>query len=54
LLAEIHARRHEPYYVEADVVAYLRLDGHGPLADEANLLLKQAQMEISKGPGDLR
>lgn len=54
LLAEIHARRQEPYSVEADVAAYLRLDGHGPLAHEANLLLKQAEMEISKGPGDLR
>ena len=54
LLAEIHARRHEPYSVKADATAYLRLDEHGPLADEANLLLKQAQMEISKGLGDLR
>jgi tetratricopeptide (TPR) repeat protein len=54
LLAEIHARRHEPYSVEADVAAYFRLDREGPLADEANLLLKQAQIEISKVPGDLR
>lgn len=54
LLAEIHSRRHEPYSVKADVTAYLRLDGHGPLADEANLLLKQAQMEITKGLSDLR
>jgi tetratricopeptide (TPR) repeat protein len=54
LLAEIHARRHEPYSVKADVAAYLRLDGHGPLADEADLLLKRAQMEIRKGPGELR
>jgi len=54
LLAQIHARLHEPYSVEADVAAYLKLDGHGPLAGEANLLLQRAQMEISKGAGSIR
>jgi len=54
LLAQIHARLHEPYSVEADVAAYLKLDGHGPLADQANLLLQRAQIEISKGAGSIR
>jgi tetratricopeptide (TPR) repeat protein len=54
LLAQIHARRHEPYSVKADVAAYLRLDGHGPLADQANMLLQRAQMEISKSAGSSR
>jgi Tfp pilus assembly protein PilF len=48
LLAKIHECEHNPYAVRADVAAYLKLDGHGPLENEANVLLQRAQKEISQ------
>jgi Tfp pilus assembly protein PilF len=46
LLAMIHELDHNPYAVEADIAAYLKLQGHGPLENEANILLQRAQKEI--------
>jgi tetratricopeptide (TPR) repeat protein len=51
LLAEIHEREHDPYAVKADVAAYLKLDGHGPLESEASLLLQRAEKEIGQNAG---
>ena len=48
LLAMIHERDNNPYAVEADIEAYLKLEGHGPLENEANVLLQRAQKEISQ------
>lgn len=48
LLARIHEREHNPYAVEADAAAYLELDPHGPLENEANALLQRARQEISQ------
>lgn len=48
LLAKIHEREHNPYGVMADLAAYLKLDPHGPLEDEASSLLKRAQQDISR------
>ena len=46
LLAKIHERNHNPDAVIAEVVAYLQLDPHGPLENEARELLQRAQQEI--------
>lgn len=54
LLAKIHELEHNPYAVQADVAAYLKLDGHGPLENEANVLLQRAQKEISQKAGASR
>jgi predicted Zn-dependent protease len=48
LLAMIHEREHKPFAVEAEVAAYLKLGGHGPLENEANVLLQRAQKEITQ------
>jgi tetratricopeptide (TPR) repeat protein len=48
LLAMIHEREHKPFAVEAEVAAYLKLEGHGPLENEANFLLQRAQKESSQ------
>jgi tetratricopeptide (TPR) repeat protein len=48
LLAMIHEREHKPFAVEAEVVAYLKMEGHGPLENEANALMQRAQKEISQ------
>jgi predicted Zn-dependent protease len=48
LLAMIHERDNNPYAVEADVAAYLKLEDHGLLENEANILLQRAQREISQ------
>jgi tetratricopeptide (TPR) repeat protein len=48
LLAMIHERERKPLAVEAEVAAYLKLEGHGPLENEANVLLQRAQKEISQ------
>jgi hypothetical protein len=48
LLAKIHERNGDPYAVQADVAAYLKLYPHGPLEHEANALLQRAQEEISR------
>jgi tetratricopeptide (TPR) repeat protein len=48
LLAKIHEREHHPYAVVTDVAAYLKLDPHGPLENEASTLLGRAQLEISQ------
>jgi tetratricopeptide (TPR) repeat protein len=48
LLAKIHERHGDPYAVQADVAAYLKLYPHGPLEHEANALLQRAQEEISR------
>lgn len=49
LLAKIHERQHDPYAVQADAAAYLKLAPHGPLENEANFLLRRAQEEINQG-----
>jgi len=54
LLAKIHERDHDPYAVQADVAAYLKLDPHGPLENEANVLLQRAQQEIDQKTGASR
>jgi len=46
LLAKIHERNHNPYAVMAEAAAYLKLDPHGPLENEASKLLQRAQREI--------
>jgi predicted Zn-dependent protease len=48
LLAMIREREHRPFAVEAEVAAYLKLESHGPLENEANVLLQRAQKEISQ------
>lgn len=48
LLAKIHNRNHNPEAVMADVGAYLILDPHGPLEDQARELLREAQQEIKE------
>jgi tetratricopeptide (TPR) repeat protein len=48
LLALIHEREHKPFAVEAEIAAYLKLEGHGPLENEANVLLQRAQREIGQ------
>ena len=48
LLAKIHERNHNPYAVMAEVAAYLKLDPHGPLENEASKLLQTARQEITK------
>jgi len=48
LLARIHERENNPYAVKTDVAAYLKLDGHGPLEDEAKALLERARVEITQ------
>src|SRR5215472_5022032 len=50
LLAKIHERNHNANAVIADVVAYLKLVPHGPLENEANRLLQNAQQESSQRP----
>jgi tetratricopeptide (TPR) repeat protein len=47
LLAKIHVRNHNAAAVMADVSAYLKLEPHGPLENEARELLRQAQHEIT-------
>ena len=47
LLAKIHERNHDPYAVMAEVAAYLKLDPHGPLENEASKLLQRARQEIT-------
>ena len=49
LLAKIHERNHNPYAVMAEVAAYLKLDPHGPLENEASKLLQRARQEITGG-----
>jgi len=46
LLAKIHERNHNPHAVMAEVAAYLKLDPHGPLENEASKLLQTARQEI--------
>src|SRR5262249_44363347 len=46
LLAKIHERNHNPYAVITEVAAYLKLDPHGPLENEAGKLLQRAQQGI--------
>lgn len=48
LLAKIHRRNHNPEAVMADVGAYLQLEPHGPLEDEAGELLREARQEIKE------
>ena len=50
LLAQIHQRDHNPYAVEADVAAYLKVDPHGRMEKYAHVLLQRAQKEISENP----
>jgi tetratricopeptide (TPR) repeat protein len=50
LLAKIHERDHNPAAVMADVSAYLKLDPHGPLENEARELLQRAQQISSSAP----
>jgi len=47
LLAKIHERNHNPYAVIDEVAAYLKLDPHGPLENEASKLLQRARQEIT-------
>jgi len=47
LLAKIHERNHNPYAAMAEVAAYLKLDPHGPLENEASKLLRRARQEIT-------
>jgi len=54
LLAKIHERHGDPYAVQADVAAYFKLDPHGPLENEANVLLQRAQKEIQRTAGASR
>ena len=51
LLAKINERHGDPYAVQAEVAAYLKLDPHGPLENEANVLLQRAQEEINRRAG---
>jgi len=46
LLGKIHERNHNPYAVMAEAAAYLKLDPHGPLENEASKLLQRARQEI--------
>jgi len=48
LLARIHERLNNPQAVVADIQAYLKLDPHGALQDDARQLLQRAQAEISR------
>ena len=48
LLAKIHERHGDPYAVQGDVAAYLKLDPNGALKNEANALLQRAQEEINR------
>jgi tetratricopeptide (TPR) repeat protein len=48
LLAMIHERERKPFAVEAEVAAYFKLEGHGLLENEANVLLQRALKEISQ------
>jgi tetratricopeptide (TPR) repeat protein len=48
LLAKIHERNHNPYAVVAEVAAYLKLDPHGPLENEASKLLQRARQKITE------
>lgn len=47
LLARIHERQHNPSAVIADVEAYLKLDPHGSLQDEARKLLERAHRNLA-------
>lgn len=47
LLAKIHERCRNPGAVIADVGAYLKLNPHGPLENEATVLLQRAHKEMS-------
>lgn len=46
LLAKIHERNHNPYAVVAEASAYLKLDPHGPLEEQARQLIKGGQQEL--------
>lgn len=54
LLAEIHERSHNPYAVQKDIAAYLKLAPGGAREEEANLLFERAQSEISQTAGSSR
>lgn len=54
LLAEIHERNHNPYAVQKDIAAYLKLASGGVREDEANLLFERAQSEINQTAGSSR
>ena len=54
LLAEIHERNHNPYAVQKDIAAYLKLAPGGAREEEANLLFERAQSEINQTPGSSR
>ena len=54
LLAEIHERSHNPYAVQKDIAAYLKLAPGGAREEEANLLFEWAQSEIKQTAGSSR
>ena len=54
LLAKIHNRTHNPQAVMADVGAYLQLEPHGPLEDEARALLLEARQAIKRPMAPIR
>lgn len=54
LLAEIHERNHNPYAVQNEIAAYLKLAPGGAREEEANLLFERAQSEINQTAGSSR